>query len=228
MALKFPPEFPEPYTFPVIAAEGVARTVLAAELAQAEASYERGYRHRVEAAKQAALLGYLDASCKVFAAQGVLAVQQRAMAFSALDRTLEAFLECLQQHVFFGPLSGTIKGLQDFREYTMFKVNSARHVLTASWYADHLRALPGVLASLDEVEDLPPPGDARVTAKAARRRAFIMPKLAGRGLSVSKWVQLSGADRSSVYAYLAGQADPRPATIEVLAEALGVAPEDMP
>lgn len=62
----------------------------------------------------------------------------------------------------------------------------------------------------------------------ARRQAYVLPKLADKGMSKSKWAAKAGVDPSVVYDYLAGESSPRPDSRKALAEVLEVESSDLP
>jgi hypothetical protein len=60
------------------------------------------------------------------------------------------------------------------------------------------------------------------------RKAFVMPCLAEKGLTRSRWADKTGVDPSVVYDYLNGKSHPRPENRKALAEALGLRANDLP
>lgn len=228
MALRFPHQLPEPYRLPVIAAEAIARTVLATDLRTAAESDRHGYQHLHQKAVETATVRYLSAVCESFVQQASLAVQHRVMSFADVDGALEKFLALLQHHVYYGPHYETIRKMRDSREFVPFKDLTEKQVMTADWHTEYLKGMPALLATLDEAKDLPRAGDRLVRDRAERRRAFVNPRLGARGLSVTKWAELAGVDRSSVFDYLRGESNPRPVTLESLAAVLELKPDELP
>jgi hypothetical protein len=225
MALGRPNRFPEEHWLPVIAAEAQARLTLLAAL-NGIPWRRAGYSKYCDwDAVRRATFEYVSAvvAAFAFAEQACEAARNRKIPAVALDQTVENFIEIALAQAYSGLHSEKIKETWSVHGLGGMKFELRPQIMSAAWYLTYLAEVPDILQAFSTRSE-----DADVNSPEQVRRAFVMPKLTNKGLSVPKWAKAAGVSQAIAYDYLGGKTDLRPENRKALAEVLGVDPAELP
>jgi hypothetical protein len=112
-----------------------------------------------------------------------------------------------------------------------FESEASRKILASPEWKEHLKGMATVAriqAAQFRSSRSVPKRHSKLKERAESRKAFVQPYLEVKGMTASKWADKAGFDTSVIYDYLNGKSNPRPATRNAMAEALGVKASDLP
>jgi DNA-binding phage protein len=112
-----------------------------------------------------------------------------------------------------------------------FESEAIRKILASPEWKQHLKGMTALArfqaARVRSTHNIPK-RLTKIGERAKSRKAFVQPRLEAKGMTASKWADKAGFDTSVIYDYLKGKSNPRPATRNAIAEALGVKASDLP